>query len=184
MLKNNKGFMLAEVVITSTIVLTGLIALYTSFNKLYKAYETRSTYYNIDGYYASNNIIKKLINSGELNTILSDEANGFHNKKYIFLVKNGSCTNISDCSQIQPLIDLYKIKNTVIIEWSSSIITNVINQLEEEGINETFKDYLNDYVSKHYDFSNSSEYNYLVITEYKKDNTTKEKYNYSSISLR
>lgn len=186
MLKNNKGFMLAEVVITSTIVLTGLIALYTSFNKLYKAYETRSTYYNIDGYYASSSIIKTLINNGELNNIFSNPDTGLYKeeKNYIFLVKNTSCINISDCDPIDSLIKLYNINNVVIIEWTDTAITSIISKLEGTGINETFKDYLNDYVSKHYDFSNSSEYNYLVITEYKKDNTTKEEYNYSSIGLR
>lgn len=184
MLKNNKGFMLAEVVITSTVVLTGLVALYTSFNKLYSSYQTRSAYYNIDGYYASNAIIKTLIDNKDLNTIFSDETNGFKSNNHIFLVKNGYCTNITDCNKINNLIELYKIKNTVIIEWSETTIEEVLNKLQSTSINETFKDYLNNYVIKHYDFSNQAEYNYLVITEYKTDNTNKEEYNYSSIILR
>ncbi len=36
MMKNNKGFMLVEVIVTSTIIVTAMIGLYTSFNKIYK----------------------------------------------------------------------------------------------------------------------------------------------------
>ena len=60
-MKNNKGFMLAEVVVTSTIVLTSLISLYITFNKLYNNYEIRSNYYDVDGIYAIKNMINNLI---------------------------------------------------------------------------------------------------------------------------
>ena len=47
-MKNNKGFMLAEAIITSTIVLTTLVGLYANFMKLYNVYKIRDTYYDID----------------------------------------------------------------------------------------------------------------------------------------
>ena len=184
MLKNNKGFMLAEAVITSTIVLTTLMSFYTAFNKLYSEYEIRSRYYNIDGAYANKNLLNNLIETGEINKIFSDNDAGFKNKNYIFFVNNRVCVNITDCNYINSLVTLYNIENVVIIEWSKSSIDETISKLSSTGINETFKDYLNNYVKKHYDFSNDSGYNYIIITEYKDENSKKEEYNYSSTSLR
>ena len=62
-MKNNKGFMLAEVVVTSTIILTALISFYTTFNNLYRRYEIHTKYYDIDGVYAIKelgNVLSKL----------------------------------------------------------------------------------------------------------------------------
>ena len=63
MIKNNKGFMLIEAIITSTIVLTMLIALYTSYNKLYNNYKTKNTYYDLDSIYATKEIINLNLNN-------------------------------------------------------------------------------------------------------------------------
>ena len=62
-MKNNKGFMLAEAVITSTIVLTTLIGLYATFSRLYNLY----------------NISIKANESLDINI---DLANDGYNKKY------------------------------------------------------------------------------------------------------
>ena len=43
---NNKGFMMAELVITSSIVLVSLAALFASFNKIYAIYMNRIRYYD------------------------------------------------------------------------------------------------------------------------------------------
>jgi len=44
MIKNNKGFMLAEVVIVSAVIMTCLVTLYTSFNKMYNLYKDTYNY--------------------------------------------------------------------------------------------------------------------------------------------
>ena len=85
MFKNNKGFMLAEVVITSTIILTALVSLYVTFNKLYSNYNTRNSYYNIDGFYAIKGMINYLIDSGKLNEILNDQEKGYKDGKFYFI---------------------------------------------------------------------------------------------------
>ena len=43
---NNKGFMMAEVVVVSAIILVFLAGLYTSYNKLYSVYTSRLDYYD------------------------------------------------------------------------------------------------------------------------------------------
>ena len=139
MKNNNKGFMLAEVVITSTVVLTSLISLYVTFNKLYKNYEIRSKYYDIDGYYATKETIEQLLNDGSINTILSLLTNKQYSK---ILEENENKTYITNYTKA------------------------ALNSLKEsEDINETFKDYLT-YLTKYYNFTNDK-YNYLFITEYK-----------------
>ena len=61
MKKNNKGFMLVEVIITSTVVITTLVAFYTNFEKLYKKYNENNNYHDIDGLYATKEVINYFI---------------------------------------------------------------------------------------------------------------------------
>ena len=48
---NNKGFMMAEVIVVSSIILITLTALYTSYNKIIAAYNQRIDYYDIKTLY-------------------------------------------------------------------------------------------------------------------------------------
>lgn len=182
MFKNNKGFMLAEVVITSTIILTALVSLYVTFNKLYSNYNTRNSYYNIDGFYAIKGMINYLIDSGKLNEILNDQEKGYKDGKFYFISKsneNGSkCNeqylkNSEYCNQLQ---SLYKVNNMVIVEYNKDALSG----LKIDSISETFKDYI-DYVINYYDFSNKEDYNYLILMEY--NNQENGKYNYANIGV-
>lgn len=44
---NKSGFMMAEVIVVSSIVLITLTSLYMSYNKIYSAYKTRINYYDV-----------------------------------------------------------------------------------------------------------------------------------------
>lgn len=44
---NKYGFMMAEVIVVSSIVLITLTSLYMSYNKIYSAYKTRINYYDV-----------------------------------------------------------------------------------------------------------------------------------------
>ena len=44
---NNKGFMMAEVVVVASIVLVTLVGLYTSYNKIFSIYNKRVDYYDV-----------------------------------------------------------------------------------------------------------------------------------------
>ena len=61
MVKNNKGFMLVEVIITSTVILTGMILFYSSFNSLFSKYKEREVYHDIDAFYATKEMINALL---------------------------------------------------------------------------------------------------------------------------
>ena len=184
-MKNNKGFMLAEAVITSTIVLTTLIGLYTTFSRLYNLYNIRTTYFDIDGVYAIKGMIDNLIITNKMNEMLSNlTSNDFYN-----LIKNKQCLNNIDIRDgyCNSLIDLYKIENMYIIKYKKDAVTN----LKKQNINQTFKDYL-DYISDYYSFADSNVndptdnkinvddgYKYLFVVEYKNG----KDYYYSSLGL-
>ena len=185
-MKNNKGFMLAEVVVTSTVVLTTLIGLYVSFNKLYKNYDIRSTYYDIDGIYAIKSITNILLDNEDLNTIL----NKFTSSNSTAIIENSTCKygNIDGNTKCTDLQSEYYIQNLYITTYDKP----AVNSLKTKVSNQTFKDYLN-FVEKKYNLNNNytaptstiesdtaNKYNYLFIIEYKKND---DKYYYASLGL-
>lgn len=178
-MKNNKGFMLAEVVITSTIVLTALITFYTTFNKLYKRYEIHSTYYDIDGVYAIKQIANILLEEGKINEIITDM--NLQNKEYI----NVECSNLnerpqSSCNSIK---ELYNIENIYFVKNRYQSIKKLENDVDKN----TFKDYL-EYIIKTNSRLTKEEENpknlyegiseFIFVIEYKNSGNNKEYYSY------
>ena len=171
-MKNNKGFMLAEAVITSTVVLTTLIGLYATFTKLYNAYNIRTTYFDIDGIYAIKGMISHLIDNGEINNIIKTLKSPSND--YIQLISTTGCKDTGDtyCSSLK---NSYTIENMYIVNYKKESITN----LSDDVNNQTFKDYLT-YISTYYSFDLEEDgYNYLFIVEYQNG----DKYYYSSLGL-
>ena len=58
--KRSKGFMLVELIVTSTIIVATMIGLYASFTKIYTIYQTKNNYYHIDGIYATKEMTKNI----------------------------------------------------------------------------------------------------------------------------
>ena len=156
--------MLAEVVVTSTVVLAALISLYVTFNKLYKNYEIRSRYYDIDGYYATKEIIELLIAKNAINNSLPTT-----DYKELSLDDN---EDIKD--KIDTIKSAYTIEKIYITKYREKSLQNL---KKESNINPTFKDYLT-YLENYYNYSDQK-YNYLFITEYKNEND----YYYANIGL-
>jgi len=48
---NNKGFMMAEVVVVSAVILVTLVALFNSYNKIFSLYNQRVNYYDVTTLY-------------------------------------------------------------------------------------------------------------------------------------
>lgn len=44
---NNKGFMMAEVIVVSAVIMVTLVGLYTSYNKIFSLYNQRLNYYDV-----------------------------------------------------------------------------------------------------------------------------------------
>lgn len=171
MKKNNKGFMLVEVIVTSTVIVTAMIGLYSSFNKLYINYNIKNSYYDIDALYATKTMFNEFLNKNDVNSVIS---NIFDNANFGYLIQNGECKDVvSICENIK---SLYKVKNMIIIEYDKEILM----KFKTENLNETFKEYI-DYVISYYGvLSEDNEYSYLLLTELENNNT----YGYANMRVR
>ena len=172
--KNNKGFMLAEVIITSTIVMTAMVSLYFTFNKIYNKYKTLMTYQNVDGMYAIEEITDNLFKDEDaynFNRVIQKIDND--NKFYI--IQNNTCKELSGQSleKCQPVLNAFGIETMVIIKENET----QLNEVSDNTTNQPFKKYL-EYLKKYYKINKGEGY-YLIILEYKNNN----KYNYSSMEL-
>ena len=70
-MKNNKGFMMAEVIIVSAIVLSVITMLFISYNKIYSAYNTRINYNDITTLYRLQYYRNILVENNLMDEILS-----------------------------------------------------------------------------------------------------------------
>ena len=159
MKKNNKGFMLVEVIVTSTVIVAAMIGLYASFNKLYVNYDSKSKYYNIDAVYATKVIFSSMLNEKKINSTINKI---FQDSQYGYFINSKECnseffeTN-STCDSVK---ELYDVENMIIVEYDKEVLLNFKN----ESLNETFKEYI-DYVINYYDVTTNEEYSYLLLTE-------------------
>ena len=58
---NNRRFMMAELMITSVVIMISIVSLYTGFNKIYTNYKVRNSYDDSNLLYGTN-ILKENIN--------------------------------------------------------------------------------------------------------------------------
>lgn len=151
---NRNGFMLAEVVVSASVVAVVLVTMYIGINRMTAAYDKRNRYYDLDAQELAmvvNDTIRKngssvtFDNSGIL---LSGQINSMY-------------------SETKELFDLYKnnlkYNNNVYIVKDK----NGFNKLKDSGINQSFKDYIDYFVSK---TSFDEEYSYFVVVELEKNN--------------
>ncbi len=188
---NKKGFMLAELIITSTIVVAAMIGLYASFNKLYSLYKVRNNYYDIDGIYATKEMTKSLINN-DLNDFVGKTIENGH---YKFLIEYDSTNKKSKCNFLDTdpnneicntILNVYHIKNMIFSEYDKCILDSDSNEctlVSSDSIpikDETFKEYVN-YVINYYDIKESdTDYNYVILTEIEENQNTY----YSNLRIR
>ena len=169
---NNKGFMMAEVVVVSSIVLVFLAGLYASYNKIYTSYRNLINYYDITtlyklGYYRDtlinnindssktniNDILSMVNDKAGSNTstfyVVQDVVSSDANEK-VFLIRNGKnnlTNNFADSSH-----QVCSISSKTSLSCSPKKLSN-------EHI--TFKEYLN-FLSTSVDLS---ETNYVMVME-------------------
>ena len=68
---NNKGFMMAEVIVVSAIILVFMTGLYLSYGKLFGQYNTRINYYDSETLYAAAYYRDTLIKEDNMNDALA-----------------------------------------------------------------------------------------------------------------
>ena len=198
MLKKSKGFMLAEVVVSSTVVLVALVTLYASFTRVYNRYKSVNRYFNIDGVYAIRSMVNEMLSNGDFNKILSyesdeDDGVGFLKNNYMYFMKYNDGTKSSECNYkgnasyseyCEKIKNFYNIHNMVMIERTNTVLEpSNSGSLYNKVSNQTFKDYL-EYVSGYYDFSSADvDFNYIILVEYE-DVEGSGNYYYSSLVMR
>lgn len=169
MKKNNKGFMLAEAVVSGTVIITSMIILYSTFNNLYAKYKEKNNYYNIDAIYATEEMIDYLMNYN-FEEFINEKIGG---NKYYVLIDESTCYDGEVCEKLR---DLYNVNKMIIAEYDKSRLESDVQSL---SINQSFKDYI-DYVISYYGVSNyDTKYSYIVLTETKDQND----YNYANLGI-
>lgn len=156
---NNKGFMLAEVVIVSAILVTTIVGLYSGFSTTYKAYEVRGNYYDAKSIYALKNLEDFLVDELFLNQIATTSSftykeindSAFEDNYYKVFINNFNST--------------YNMKKIYLLSYTESNINNFSNN---SIVDDDFEDYLDFYLEKVKEETNNntfdaSKYSYLLV---------------------
>ncbi len=137
---NNKGFMMAEVIVVSAIVMLTIVGLYQSYNKIYSIYNTRIDYYDSTTLYRLGYYRDILIENNKLYTIITDYK-GKVQEIY-------SANNKNNFSLPEAEISPYDTDTVFLVPTQCKINNNKYEckisgkELSNEEINQTFKDYL------------------------------------------
>lgn len=159
---NRKGFMMAEVVVVSAIVMVVIVGLYQSYNKIYLAYTTRIKYYDATtlyrlGYYRDILITNNLLET-QINKLKNNEAT-------IIDIYNPKGTNLFELPKTE--VSSYITDTVFLVPTKKNnnkyiITTDVLDEkdIQNDDIHQTFKDYLS-YLSTSTSFNS----NYLMLIE-------------------
>ena len=158
----NKGFMMAEVVIVSTVILVTLVSLYTLFNKMYIVYSERSYYYNVDAVYALRTIYSNLVDNENMVSLVNNglQENQTTKKDYVEIIhhEKNQCDYV-DQTICDGLIDTYGVSRVLLVRYNESAFQNLLVDSSYDRIIEDYFDYLNDSLDFDEDFS------YIFIIE-------------------
>ena len=149
---NNKGFMMAEIIVVAVVVVIGLVGLFTTFTRTFLEYERYNEYSQVDSLYASKSVVNNL-GIADIETVLGAE----HYKSYS-TVENDT---------IKELFNDYNIKTFYLVQYSKDSFDNLISSLTN---NEEFKQYVN-YLKNNLDFDDGS-CKVISILEMKSDSST------------
>ena len=150
---NNKGFMLAEVIISASVIIVTLVSLYAGFARVYKAYEIRSTYYDADSVYALKTISDYFIDEMVFNSYISSINN---TNKYVEFKKNESPSNKIDAF-INKMIENYNF-NFYLTRYNSDYLESI------ESISSDLEEYIN-FLNSDGVIDDDANYKYIFISE-------------------
>lgn len=151
---NRKGFMLAEVVVSASVVAVVLVTMYIGINRMTAAYDKRNRYYDLDA-----QELAMVVND----TIRNNGSDVPFDNSGILLSEQIS----SKYSETKELFDLYK--NNLKYNNNVYIVKNEdgFNTIKNSNINQSFKDYLDYFINKT-DFN--EDYSYFIVAELEKSN--------------
>lgn len=169
MKKNNRGFMLAEVIVVGTSLVVILTTMYIAFNRVYSAYNERNHYYSTDGLYAASAFENLYIDKLLMNKIIGSMVNNY--------------VNLSDCNDTiysgnnqacEVIQDTYNIDRVYFTNYDISALTTNDNSIDE------YVRYLknsDEELERRDDDNNIIDYQYRIIVR-TKDN------DYASLKIR
>ena len=139
--KNNKGFMLLETLIVSTIILSTLIFLFVQFTNIKENYEVSFRYNTIPGIYIAKELSDFLVENNindSLSNMLDNEENGFINIKTHTHINNG------DKNFYQTMIFNMNIKNVLYTSANLEKLKAYLNssKVDTSIFTESFKEYI------------------------------------------
>ena len=150
---NRKGFMLAEVVVSASVVAVVLVTMYIGINRMTAAYDKINRYYDLDAQQVAMEVNDTIRNNGSDVTF---DNSGILPSEQIS----------SKYSETKELFDLYE--NNLKYNNNVYIVKNKdgFNTMKSLNINQSFKDYLDYFISK----TNFDEnYSYFIVVELKKN---------------
>lgn len=125
MKKNNKGFMMVELVVVSCVVIISVVSLYTGFNRVYKSYNERSKYYSVDCLYALEVIKNLFIDEYKLYDIVTDSELSYKN---VIDYCNSDDAFSKYCNEVY---DRYNIDSIYLIKYNDDNLNKFYNNISD-----------------------------------------------------
>ena len=172
---DKKGFMMAEVIVVSSVVLIILTTLYISYNKIFSLYETRLSYEDSSLLYDLAYYRDYLIQNNKLNAIENAMVNS---NDYYALLTVDNMPLESAKNELDSYFQNFKYQETDVV-----YLFHILDgKLEVENFNEddvAFREYL-EYLAGNtlLNLSNNNAANYVMIIKRIYRNTKKTKFAY------
>lgn len=174
---NNKGYMLAEVVVSASLIAVVLVTLFIGLNRASSSYEKRNRYHDIDAMQVSmeiNDMLKRLV--PDVNSVIGPSG------AISFLTLNNNYSgNLQEFEEILDYDFNYKHYSYIARNDESSILNikslNVNNGLFNGYIKTVTLDQYVDYLSTSIDFNEN--YDYIVVTELRNTEDINDCYYYA-----
>ena len=162
---NNKGFMMAEVIIVSAVILVTLGTVFISYNRLFTAYNSRVGYFDTVTLYRLGYYRDILLENAALNIAMDRAKNENVISVYRDKNHNGNLVNLSSTTELSK----YE-HDTVFMIYNGKAKKINSNILANEGVNPTFEDYIA-FLSSSTDLSDT---NYVMLMERCNEKTSDE----------
>jgi len=148
---NNKGFVMAETIVVSTVVIAALILIYTQFVSINNGYYRSFKYNTVNNLYATNNI-KKYISS-----YFEDITDSLGDDNYINIT---TCPAeiFSDYNYCSTLFDAVNVETVLVAKYNLDSLKQEINN------NNSFSEKMNSFIKN---INYNGNYNYRLIVEFK-----------------
>ncbi len=178
MKKREKGFMLVETLVISTLVSTVLVMFYVQFNNIVKNFSNDFKYNNVNDMYAVQNVKEIIMNDdngnfyANLKKILDENINNTSGGSSNFLEIFTNCTNnsgnsykITSCEKLSALTNFYGIERIIFTKEFVDLTDNDYEIINDANFEKFIRSIKSEYTAE--EFENSKIiYNYRLIVKF------------------